>query len=148
MKWVKKVLQNGAVFQSTTLNPCYKFLWYGCQWFFKFSSGGIHKVRTQVREEGHLTKSVHLLFYWRHIFVRGGAQIFGWFERTYFMDGHFSCHTFNIIIVIFSCILNFNYLIDSIKHEGPFFFYMNDLIEKYLQTKQENLCLLKLFHSG
>ena len=44
---------------------------------------------------GHLAKSIHVLFYWRHSSVKmrasvewggGGGQIFGLFERAYFMD--------------------------------------------------------------
>ena len=44
---------------------------------------------------GHLAKSTHVLFYWRHSSVKmrasvewggGGGQIFGLFERAYFMD--------------------------------------------------------------
>ena len=52
----------------------------------------IHKVPTQVRGDGFQTKSVNLLFWWRHYSVKmrkrwEGNQIFGLFKRTYFMDG-------------------------------------------------------------
>lgn len=48
--------------------------------------GGIHKVRSG-KGEGSLTKSVHLLFQWYKCAQRErGGEIFGLFERKYFMD--------------------------------------------------------------
>ena len=55
------------------------------------SVGVIHKVHTQEKGEGGLSKSRHPLFWWGHSFVkmstRGeGGQIFDLFKHTYFTN--------------------------------------------------------------